>query len=109
MLSWLAQYVPEWAANFLLSLLAVLWGVLMRLGHVARQNKTTVTWRDLILEVPTLFCMAIIVGPLGSYIKATYGVDESVNYALCVFFGYLGARLLDRVASYWEKRNDSED
>lgn len=108
MLQWLAQFVPDWVANFALSLLAVLWGTLMRLGHVATKRGERITLRKIALEVPTLFSMAIIAGPGGVYLRDTYHVDESATYALCVFLGYLGANILDRVAAYWEKKDEKE-
>lgn len=92
-----------------MSLIAVSWGVLMRLGHLAAKQGRKVTLRTLVLEVPTLFSMAIIAGPGGIYLRDTYHVDESATYALCVFLGYLGANILDRIAAYWESRDEKEE
>ena len=108
MLAWLSQYVPDWLASFVLSLLAVLWGVLMRLGHAAARRKEWVTWRQFILEVPTLFGMALIAGPIGRYLSSTYAVDIEIVFALCVCFGYLGANLIQRAARWLERGGDAE-
>lgn len=109
MLAWLSQFVPEWLANFVISLMAAFWGVAMRLGHKAARNKTWVEWRQFVLEVPTLFGMAIIAGPVGRWLHSAYAVDLEVTYALCVCFGYLGANLIARAAAWLEKWSGGDE
>ena len=107
MVQWLTQFMPEWLAQFFLSIFAATVGVAMRLGHVAARSKAWVTWRQFILEVPTIFGMSIIAGPLGSWLNVAYNVDREVIYALCVVFGYLGANLINRFAAWLERRSDA--
>lgn len=110
MLQWLSAYVPDWVAAFLISLLAAFWGVATRLNHAARRAGEKVKWRDYVLEIPTMVGMAIIAGPIGKYLNVHYGVDIEVVFALTYVFGYIGARLIDRVVAVLEKkaRNDED-
>jgi hypothetical protein len=63
-----------------------------------------VQWRDYILEIPTMMGMAIIAGPIGRYLNTVYGVDIEVTFALTYVFGYIGARLIDRIVAILEKK-----
>ena len=104
MLEWLSQYVPGWLASFIISTIAALWGVLMRLGHQASRSNTWVNWRQVILEIPTVFGMAIIAGPVGRYLIANYKLEFEIIFALCVVFGYLGGNAIQRIAKMLEDR-----
>lgn len=105
MLGWLSQYMPEWFANFLISLLAATTGVGMRIGQLVAHNKVVFSWSLFVWEIPTVFGMAITAGPVGIWLNKEYGVDLSATYALCVFFSVLGVRVFDRVALWLEKLN----
>ena len=109
MLAWLSQWLPDWAASFLISLIAAFWGVAMRLAHTAKLSGTRPSWGQFLLEVPTLFGMAIIAGPVGRWLNTSYGVDLEITFALCVAFGYLGANLINRVAALLERKNGKTD
>lgn len=109
MLGWLSQYVPEWFANFLISLLSALVGTAMRLGQLIAHKKVDPSWKLLLWEIPTIFGMAIVAGPVGIWLRKVYDVDESATYALCVCFSVLGVRIFDRLASFMERFNAKDD
>ena len=81
----------------------------MRLTQLARHGRIQLGWKVVLLEIPTVFGMAIVAGPLGIFLRREYNVDESATYGLCVAFAYLGVRLFDRLARLLEKRDAESD
>ena len=106
MLHWLSQYMPDWFANFLISVVAASWGAGMRIAPLIAKGRLTLNLPVIVTEICTVFGMAIVAGPLGIYLKDAYHVDESATYALCVCFAYLGARVFDRISDWLEKNNE---
>lgn len=103
MVEWLSTWIPSWLAVFVVSSIASFWGVATRLNHAARRDGQRVQWRDYVFEIPTMMGMAIIAGPIGRYLSSNYGVDVEIMFALCYLFGYVGARMFDRVVALMDK------
>lgn len=78
-------------------------GVMMRHGHQAAQGIPW-SWNRIFLDAPTVLLMGITGGALGQYLEGHYGFPEVISWALAGNFGYIGPQLVDRVASYLEKK-----
>jgi hypothetical protein len=78
-------------------------GVLMRYGHQISQGDDW-NWKRVVWDFPTVVVMGVFAGAIGKFLQQHYAFPEEVTWALSANFGYLGPKLVDRVAKYLESR-----
>jgi len=67
-------------------------GVAMRHARMAYDGRP-ISWRRVLLDMPTVLGMAIAGGAIGDY----FGLSEMVRWGLAGLLGYAGPPVLDRI------------
>lgn len=86
------------------SFFAALVGVLMRHGHEAVHSNTSLSWKKVLYDTPTILAMGIIGGGIGQWLHSAYNFPELFMWVLPASLGHLGPKIVDRIAEILEKK-----